>query len=78
LAQLRAVSGTDIFVVKDKQPRTLPILELSIRFRDQTIWGEEYCYGTDLIYTVLYYLVLLSTVGWPTTSALAAGPTICI
>ena len=37
-----------------------------------------YCHGTDLLYTVLYCLTLFPTIGWPTTSALAADPTICI
>ena len=37
-----------------------------------------YYYSTDLLYTVLYCLALFPTAGWPTTSALAADPTIYI
>ena len=33
----------------------------------------EYYYGTDLIYTIVYYSMLFPTVGWPMTSALAAN-----
>ena len=36
------------------------------------------CHGTDLSRTVSYCLALFPTVGRPTTSALVAGPTICV
>ena len=31
------------------------------------------CYGTDLTHTIAYCSMLFPTVGWPTTSALAAN-----
>ena len=36
------------------------------------------CHGTNLTYTIAHYSMLFPTIGWPTTSALAAGPTIYI
>jgi hypothetical protein len=34
---------------------------------------REYYYSTDLIYTIAHCPILFPTVGWPTTSALAAN-----
>ena len=33
----------------------------------------EYCYSTNLIYTIAHYSMLFPTISWPTTSALAAN-----
>ena len=46
------------------------------------VWGPnllgERSTVTVLTYRILFYLILFPTVGWPTTSALAADPTIYI
>ena len=44
-----------------------------IKSRYLIINGLIYCHVTNLIYTIAHYSMLFPTVGWPTTSALAAN-----
>jgi len=67
--------GLNIVTIKNRY--LLPLVREIL----DALYSAKYftkCHGTDLTYTVSYCLVLFPTVGWPTTSDLAAGPTICI